>query len=310
MRKLLLGFIIVFALKGKAQTNKYHPFPDSNAVWCDSMTWNSASARSTTITGDTVISGKTYHKLVSNSIYYEQGPFPGDVDYQYITSSNSSYSGAIRQDTMLRQVYLLSPSATNEIVLYDFSLHVGDTLGNFSIVVGSTTSATITTIDSVLIGTSYRKRWVVNQSGAVLNGYIIEGIGSTSGLFDYLTNEEYPNAPIDYLTCFSQNNKKYYPYYSTTGSCQQINISGIQQLANNNELNIYPNPNNGSFVIEPQNTLYNVHCTVYDVNGKLVLSQTINGKTSIDAGSLNEGVYNISLQSNEGVVNKRLVIVR
>jgi hypothetical protein len=49
---------------------------------------------------------------------------------------------------------------------------------------------------------------------------------------------------------------------------------------------------------------------VYDVNGKLVLSQTINGKTSIDASSLNEGVYNISLQCNEGAVNKRLVIVR
>ncbi len=86
--------------------------------------------------------------------------------------------------------------------------------------------------------------------------------------------------------------------------------TGIEQFANNNEINIYPNPNNGSFVIEPQNTLYNVRCTMYDVNGKAVLTQTINGKTIIDAGSLNEGIYNISLQSNEGVVNKRVVIVR
>jgi sugar lactone lactonase YvrE len=86
--------------------------------------------------------------------------------------------------------------------------------------------------------------------------------------------------------------------------------TGFNKLASNNELNIYPNPNNGSFVIELQNTLYNVHCTVYNVNGKVVLSQNINGKTSIDASTLNEGVYNISLQSNEGVVNKRVVIVR
>ena len=101
---------------------------------------------------------------------------------------------------------------------------------------------------------------------------------------------------------------------STLSSMVYINVvantTGIKQITNSNELNIYPNPNNGSFVIEPQNTLYNVHCTVYDVNGKAVLSQTINGKTTIDASSLNEGVYNISLQSNEGVVNKRLVIVR
>ncbi len=86
--------------------------------------------------------------------------------------------------------------------------------------------------------------------------------------------------------------------------------AGIEQYNVNYEVNIYPNPNNGSFVIEPQNTLYNVHCTVYDVNGEAVLSQPINGKTSIDASSLNEGVYNISLISDEGVVNKRLVIVR
>ena len=97
---------------------------------------------------------------------------------------------------------------------------------------------------------------------------------------------------------------------SITGSLI-IDCTGIQKFASNNEqVNIYPNPNNGSFVIESQNTLYNVHCTIYDVNGKLVLSQTINCKTTIDASSLAEGVYNISLQSNEGVVNKRLVIVK
>jgi sugar lactone lactonase YvrE len=88
------------------------------------------------------------------------------------------------------------------------------------------------------------------------------------------------------------------------------NPTGIEQYSTNNEqINIYPNPNNGSFVIEPNSTTKQT-MQVYDVNGKLVLSQTINGKTTIDASSLNEGVYNISLQSNEGVVNKRLVIVR
>ena len=86
--------------------------------------------------------------------------------------------------------------------------------------------------------------------------------------------------------------------------------AGIMQLASNKEqVSIYPNPNNGSFVIEP-NSATKQTMQVYDVSGKLVLSQAISGKTSIDAGSLNEGVYNISLQSNEGVINKRLVIVR
>ena len=84
--------------------------------------------------------------------------------------------------------------------------------------------------------------------------------------------------------------------------------TGMNELASSKEVNIYPNPNNGSFVIE-SSSITKQTMRLYDVNGKFVLSQTINGKTSIDASSLNEGVYNISLQSNEGVVNKKLVIV-
>jgi hypothetical protein len=100
-----------------------------------------------------------------------------------------------------------------------------------------------------------------------------------------------------------------------TGTLQNLNIcnpstTGIQQVTGNNaQVNIYPNPNNGSFIIEPSSATKQ-SMQVYDVNGKLVLSQTINGKTTIDASSLNEGIYNISLLSNEGVINKRLVIVR
>ncbi len=89
-------------------------------------------------------------------------------------------------------------------------------------------------------------------------------------------------------------------------NCQQ---TGIEELNNNEIVNIYPNPNNGSFVLEPSSATKQT-MQVYDVNGKLVLSQTINGTTSVDANALNEGVYNISLQSNEGVVNKRIVIVK
>ncbi len=86
--------------------------------------------------------------------------------------------------------------------------------------------------------------------------------------------------------------------------------AGIEQYSNKDlDVNIYPNPNNGSFVIESSSATKQT-MQVYDVNGKVVLSQTITGKTTIDARNLNEGFYNISLQSNEGVVNKWLVIVK
>jgi type IX secretion system substrate protein len=85
--------------------------------------------------------------------------------------------------------------------------------------------------------------------------------------------------------------------------------AGIKLLSNGSQINIYPNPNKGNFTIETTATEKQT-VQVFDVNGKLVFSQTINGNTNIDAGNLSEGVYNVSIMGNEGVVNKRLVVVR
>jgi|GEM_PF-2847274 len=75
------------------------------------------------------------------------------------------------------------------------------------------------------------------------------------------------------------------------------------------DLNVYPNPSNSKFTVET-NALTKQTLNLFDVNGKLVLSQTINGKTNIDVSNLAEGVYNLSLINQNGVVNKRLVILR
>lgn len=89
------------------------------------------------------------------------------------------------------------------------------------------------------------------------------------------------------------------------------NTSGIEQLvlASNERIYIYPNPNNGNFTIETYSeTKQSIQ--LYDVNGRLVLSQSLLGKTNIDASNLNEGVYSLSIIDNEGTTNKKLVIVK
>jgi sugar lactone lactonase YvrE len=86
--------------------------------------------------------------------------------------------------------------------------------------------------------------------------------------------------------------------------------TGVNQgTVNSNEVTLYPNPNNGNFIIETGNNTKPT-MQLYDVNGKVVLSQIINNKITIDASHLEEGVYNLSIISNKGIVNKRLVIVR
>ena len=112
-------------------------------------------------------------------------------------------------------------------------------------------------------------------------------------------------------------------YFSDNGNYRLRKINntsavGIIQFMISNETKIYPNPNKGFFIVET-NTTTKQTLQVFDVNSKLVLTQIIQptpntskegNSTTIDACNLVEGVYNLSIISNEGVVNKRLVIVR
>ena len=78
---------------------------------------------------------------------------------------------------------------------------------------------------------------------------------------------------------------------------------------NSNLSAIYPNPSTGQFTIETNSSeKQTVH--IFDINGRLLVSKIINGTTTIDTGNLPEGVYTLTIKNPEGVVNKKLVIVK
>jgi hypothetical protein len=73
---------------------------------------------------------------------------------------------------------------------------------------------------------------------------------------------------------------------------------------------LYPNPAQNNFTVEVS-TSEKQTLQIFDVTGKLVLIQTLNGTTNVDASNLNAGVYNVSITSSgTGTANKRLVIVK
>ncbi len=85
----------------------------------------------------------------------------------------------------------------------------------------------------------------------------------------------------------------------------QNSISQISNLTS--QISLYPNPNNGSFIID---TKTEVHCIMYDVNGMEVLNQKVSGKTNIETYNLASGVYNLSIIGNENIINKKVLIIR
>ncbi len=143
----------------------------------------------------------------------------------------------------------------------------------------------------------------------------------------------FPNFPNS-ITTFSINNNPFncLPNYITamagtsytaTSLCAAGNTNGCavatginQLIANNNMISIYPNPCNGIFHVTVSNEQL-TEIKIYDVTGKLVLSKSLTpalskgeGVMTVDASSLSEGVYNVSLTSSEGSLNKRIVIIK
>ena len=79
-------------------------------------------------------------------------------------------------------------------------------------------------------------------------------------------------------------------------------ITGINDIKNSN-IKIYPNPTNDIINIEGLNKNENNTIQIFDVQGKLVITKTINEKGTIDLSELNKGIYVIKI----GEVAQRIV---
>ena len=127
----------------------------------------------------------------------------------------------------------------------------------------------------------------------------VEGADNSTEILNYSTFDNNPYQGVSYYRLKQTDfNGKYTRF-------KMVPITfNLQQIAS-----VYPNPNNGNFMVETNNDLTQ-NLQVFDVTGKVVLSQQINSKSYVDCSSLNEGVYNISIGNDNNITNKRLVIVR
>ncbi len=92
---------------------------------------------------------------------------------------------------------------------------------------------------------------------------------------------------------------------NTAARNYQLNVvTGINDIKNSN-IKIYPNPTNNIINIEGLTKNENNTIQIFDVQGKLVITKTINEKGTIDLSELNKGVYVIKI----GEVAQRIVMM-
>lgn len=301
----LAAFFCYTAANG--QTTVYHPFPDSNAVWnvqsfqaCQDPFSFWEHSYSIMMTSDTVISSTTYHKL---QVPIEVVQSNGLCDSTGSWTAPGFYSGAIRQEVAQRKVYFVPPTDTTEQLLYDFNLQVGDTVGGY---LGSIAYPpdTVQSIDSVQIGSTFRKRWQINSCYGI---YLIEGVGSTYGLV-----ERSPGCITDVgsyvISCYSENGSVLYP--SSTSGCELITGIDTRNM-NGSATSIYPNPMHTESTIQLGENFGDGELRLYNAVGGLVAQKSISGQRSLtlDRQNLDVGIYFVQLTDHHGQVTTLKLIV-
>jgi hypothetical protein len=88
------------------------------------------------------------------------------------------------------------------------------------------------------------------------------------------------------------------PPYTTASQYIEVLSVGVNEAAASS-LNIYPNPFANEFVIEAASA---TQISVMNAMGEVVLSRTINGRTSIDASSFSSGIYFIREETSGAVM--------
>lgn len=262
---LCIAFVAVWPFSFSfAQTSVYHPFPDSNAVWgmtAGCTDWNCGIYRyvQNYYSGDSIIDGNLY-KIIQEELSMEFGGcgcgIPEDIG-----------SGYLREDTAAHKVYWRIPGMGSDTLLYDFTLAIGDTLrglyGNSGLCAESI--FIVQTIDSVQVGSSYRKR--INFSNIDLDPCnstsIIEGVGSTTGLTAcYATPASFGML----LTCFRVDGELLYTApcgVPDPVACGELPLSimGAHPKATTPTVVIHPNPSPGIFTLQ----LFTGHATLKEL---------------------------------------------
>jgi len=304
MRKILL-FIIVLPIKITfAQTNIYHPFPDSNSVWIGThMTYYEYPCfiyddYNLFISGDTTVGNYTYHKLYRDGHKYSNCPPPGFYYY-------NEYFGAFRQDYENKKVYLLGDNELDTIA-YDFNLNIGDTLPPTCLNWYSPDNY-VESIDSVLVDENYRKRfWISNE---YYQNFIslIEGIGSDHGAFAPFV-ENWSESSYD-LWCVYKDNDTIWNYYSNGFGCELI--TSINSLSIKPKIKIFPNPFKVSTQLKIEGNYNDITLIIYNSFGQKVkeIKNSNNQIIKIERENLVKGLYFIQiLQSNSLIMTEKIIV--
>ncbi|GHV25507.1 hypothetical protein FACS1894176_04130 [Bacteroidia bacterium] len=237
------------------------------------------------IASDTVINGVNYKKIVDRD----------------------RYLGAIREEdgkVYARLNYGDYYYASDDFLLYDFTVQVGDTIKSMALegALSYPDGITVREIDEIeLENGEKRKRFFFNETSEW-----IEGIGSSNGLFhDAMFHAT--NYGVSYLVCFQQNDV---PLFVNTekcldGKCCEKLSTNLDIPYSNIESILFPNPTQGIVkIMFPASSIEkSVSIKIVDSMGKILQSLTVINQEliEVDLSEYATAIYYIAVDFDKSL---------
>jgi len=304
-----LQLVLAF-LNANAQSYQYVPFPTENAIWSEGYYYSgekSMQYEKFAINGeDTIINGIVYKKLFlfhTSQFYNDSAICIGGI--REVNKKIFYYGDS---------VHILKPIITNncngnEILLYDFSLNIGDTINEECF--NGFLTLVVTDIDTMLIGNKLRK--VFHFNTPLFNW--VEGIGNLNisnnglgGLLYYIG--QFPVKAqwlYNFLICFKQNDTIVY-FNSNYSECMPLNVPA--KLAVSDNIIISPNPATDFITLNIENVqLLPFTFQLYDMQSRIQLTgKTSNTQAELNVATLPRGLYVLKVITDKQTVTKKVVL--
>jgi hypothetical protein len=299
MNARALTLLCLFPVALSAQSNYFGNAP----IWRVSSTtmgFTIANCLSTDtynyyLKGDTAIGSAVYQKVLKKGFgyfTYYGSPTPAACSGTWSYNDSTHWTALVR-DT-LKRIYILRVGDVHENLLFDFNLHVGDTL---PLTANNTNpNLYVKSIDSLLVAGKYRKQF--HTTGPTL----IESIGSNYGFFEHMG----PNSDgSTHLNCYSLNDTAYYPSMGSTCSI----ALGVQEKSSIQDLILlFPNPAGDVVHMHTEEDFAKSPVELLDFKGRVIRNWTItSADTDIQLEGLASGLYFLKIMHDERVLIRKFV---
>jgi hypothetical protein len=266
--------------------------PMDDYIGCDSaknmfFSYNGKDPDAVYGTNPPVVGIKFLNQSMSGFLTFSDGIF-----YRYFTPSNANgyylSINSLHQDSTRPHVYLGGhPNAGQDSSFSNYMFN-GDPFNN-------------TQPSEVQAGNAPYQRKELGNTGPyklAAGGYISLDLALI--VADSISQLKSPTGNMDLLYSLQQYVQDYFDqHYPSDGSDLILGLGENQATEMDDHLRIFPNPTSDAINIEMQGDFGSVQLSIYDLSGRLLMSEAKNNKeVSLDVSKLMSGLYFLRVQAD------------